>query len=278
MKRFSTILFFATFFCLTSVGVYAQSVIYLDADYNSATAANYTYKRVFKYKEEILHLTFGRDYCGNSTSSVKQTGIHVCTVTDYYRTGEIALVGKIIAGDVGCSQRGGFDGQVVAYYKNGNIKRKETWKSGIKNGVVIFYDEEGNENKREDYVNGKLIEENRFAAPADSPIIGTWKYVECPNNDCSYTWRIVRTSTFVYSQNGVVESKHEQKYFPTQVIKGNWKYTPKTASSGILEEYQGEDLIERGTVKFLNRNQLEYMVTFSPDSNGIGKQYIWTRQ
>jgi len=76
----------------------------------------------------------------------------------------------------------------------------------------------------------------------------------------------------------VVESRHEQQFLQPVIIKGNWKYTPKNSSSGVLEEYLGEDLVERGAVKFLNGNQLEYTITFSQNSDAVGKQTVWTRQ
>lgn len=125
------------------------------------------------------------------------------------------------------------------------------------------------------------VAEDKFTAPTDSPIIGTWKYVEYGTikslYDGSMSSYVKRTSTFIYSQNGVVESIHQDS-IRTDRIKGNWKYIPKTASSGILEEYLGDDLVERATVKFLSRNQLEYTITFSQNSDAIGKQSVWTRQ
>lgn len=125
------------------------------------------------------------------------------------------------------------------------------------------------------------VAEDKFTAPADSPIIGTWRYTECYNNDCNnqgnYSKYLTRTSTFIYSPNGVVESIH-QNSMGTNTIKGNWKYIPKTAASGILEEYLGEDLVERATVKFLGSNQLEYTITFSPNSDAVGRKTVWTRQ
>ena len=272
--------------CLFSISAFAQVVTYLDENYKPAAASNYTYKRVFKYKEPIINPNLGTGYYGGITVNPQLTGLHYCTVTDYYRTGEIALVGTVVAGDVGCTRRGtGFTSQVIAYYKDGTIKRKEPWQSGELNGTVIFYDENGREMKRVDYVKGKMIEEGKFAVSADSPIVGTWQHVEYLNNESRdrvigsviIPPTILRTSTYVYSQNGVVESIHESRLGTTN-LKGNWKYIPKSASSGILEEYQGEDLIERGTVKWLDRNKLEYTITFSQNADFVGKQYVWTRK
>jgi hypothetical protein len=287
MKRLATTLLFATIFCLTTISVFAQSAIYLDANYRPATAENYTYKRVFKYKEPLMSPNPRTTFHGSTTFDPQPTGSHICTVTDYYKTGELALAGKVLSIDVGCSQQSVFDGKVVAYYKNGNIKREESWKVGKLHGTVITYDENERELKRELYENGNRIEEGKFAAPVDSPIIGTWKYVEYGTRESprfngstivvEKTPYEKRTATFIYSQNGVVESIHYNG-FSTSTIKGNWKYIPRDTSSGILEEYQGEELIERGIVKWIGRNQIEYTITFSQNSDVIRNKYIWTRQ
>ena len=55
MERLAMTLIFTLLFCVTAIGVFAQSANYLDANYKTATAENYTYKRVFKYKEPILN-------------------------------------------------------------------------------------------------------------------------------------------------------------------------------------------------------------------------------
>jgi hypothetical protein len=279
------IFFLTTIFCFCSVRASAQNVTYLDENYKPASAANYTYKRVIKYKEPIFIENTGIGIYGNITVNTQPSGLHVCSLIDYYKTGEPALVVSVKTTDFKCSQWW-FDGMATFYFKNGNIKQKAPYKMGKLHGSVISYDESGNEVNREDYENGKLIEKSRFAAPADIPITGTWKYVECYNNDCSpKPWdiyrtgsKIVRTSTFIYSPNGVVESRHERPPLATVVIKGNWKYIPNSASSGVLEEYQGEDLIERATVRWLSRNQLEYTITFSQNPDAVGRQTVWTRQ
>ncbi len=193
------------------------------------------------------------------------------------------MVGKAISADVGCTKLDGYDGQVVYYYENGDIARKEPWQYGKKHGVVITYDRQGNEilQLREEYVKGERIDTSKFSVPADSPIIGAWKYIEYGTRDSlfdgSKSSYVIRTSTYIYSQNGVVESIH-QTMMGTSKIKGNWKYTPKNASSGVLEEFLGNDLVERGNVKFLSRNQLEYTITFSQNTDSVGKQSVWTRQ
>lgn len=129
---------------------------------------------------------------------------------------------------------------------------------------------------------GKPLEGSRFSAPADSPIIGTWKYVDSGvlraySSSAGFIVPHDKILTFIYSQNGVVESIH-QVGDKTSKTKGDWKYISKDASSGVLEEYLGDKLIERASIKFLSRNQLEYTVTLSKDSNLVGKKYVWERQ
>lgn len=255
----------------------------VDADYKPATAADYTYKRVFKYKEPILNPNLGFGYYGNVTTNLKSkpTGLHYCTLTDYYKTGEIALVGKVLATDLGCTQRGGFDGQVVAYYKNGNIKRREPWSSGKLSGNLIFYDEVGNETKREEYVNGKLLEDSKFSAPADSPLLGTRKYVEYTGGVKNEFFNVppsVKSSiTITYNQNGVLEATFQNGLSRTKE-KRNWKYTPKSSSSGVSEEYLGGELVERGNIRWINENQFEYTLIYHVNTNAIEHQTVFTRQ
>jgi hypothetical protein len=310
MKRLSSIFFFATVFCLISISVFAQNVTYLnevpdidkckeinhttkltmavmdcaerETKLIPTTATNYTYKRVMKYKQAIIDPNFGTGYYGGMTSNPQSTGLHYCLLTDYYKTGEVALMGNFVSEDVNCSQRGGFfDGQVVAYYKDGTIKRKEPWSSGKINGVVIFYDEEGNEAKREEYVSGKLIDGNKFSVSADCPLLGTWKFVEY--YDSSYlvanSKPVVKNSiTVTYYQNGILEATFVEGAISTTTEKRNWKYIPKSSSSGISEEYQGDELVERDSIRWITANQFEATVIFHVNPNAVGHRIILTRQ
>ncbi|MEN3329345.1 MAG: hypothetical protein V7638_4152 [Acidobacteriota bacterium] len=137
-------------------------------------------------------------------------------------------------------------------------------------------------NKKEEWIvrrqsnpSNEPIGGGKFSAPADSPMIGTWKYVEYSDKR-----KVIRTSTFIYSPNGVVESIH-QVGTDTIETKNNWKYTAKSPKSGVLEEFSGDDLVERGNVKFGTGNvivSLEYTVTFSKDSSVVGHQSTWIKQ
>ncbi len=267
-------------FCV-SINILAQTTSYLDSDYNPTSSTDYIYKRVLKHKEQIINPNFGLGYYGNLTVNPQLTNLHICSVTDYYKSGELALFGNAITGSISCSPAYGFDGQVVGYYKNGVIKYRAPWSTGKLNGIVIYNDDEGNEVRKEEYVNGKLIEEKKYSAPSDSPITGVWKYEDYRTFksvvDGENSKYLYKTSTYIYSSNGVVESIHQNRY-EKQTLKGNWKYISKTPTTGVLEEFQGEDLIERGNVKFLSSVQIEYTITYSKNANVIGKKSLWSKQ
>jgi hypothetical protein len=133
-----------------------------------------------------------------------------------------------------------------------------------------------------------LIEGGEFSAPVDSPITGTWKYVEYGTTELpkiinstvvmEKTPYVKRTLTFIFSQNGIVETIQNQSNLITGRGKSNWKYTAKTKTSGSLEVVLGDDVIYKGNVNFLNKNKLEYTITFSKNSGEIGNQYVWMRE
>jgi len=223
----------------------------------------------------FLMIAYSNGFYGGRTEYTKQTGKYKVVYDSItIKFPERSITAKVTDSEInGFETEEGKDKKTVWKIQNASSQDKEI----LRNLGILS----------EENIKGSRLEENKFSAPADSPIIGTWKYVECLDNDCSVKDNgiyksqpaILRTSMFIYSQNGVVESRHKLNYQsePT-VVKNNWKYTPKTASSGILEEYQGENLIERANVKFLTRNQLEYKITFSSNSDLVGKQYVWTRQ
>ena len=123
---------------------------------------------------------------------------------------------------------------------------------------------------------------SRISVPADNPLLGTWKceeYHEAVKDKYFPIERyLIRSITLIYSQDGVVESIFVERLWEKGRAKGNWKYTPKNDSSGVVEEYQGDDLGERGSIKWISKNQIEYTVTFNKDENVVGKKFIFTRQ
>lgn len=257
----------------------AQGVTYIDANGKEVTAANYTYKRVIKYEGALMddnHLPVYMNGFPIVTNNFVQTGRHYCSLVEYYRTGETAREVKWLwSFSKNCSP-GAIHGQEILYYKNGSRKQVATYDIGKLHRRLTAYDEAGNQTKQEDYDHGVRIEENRL-------IVGTWKFEWYYSQQRSMGAGIIIPgnvkviSTVTYSQDNSGEASHITGYGITQ-SKSNWKYIPKDASSGMLETYQGGNLVERGIVKWLSRDQHEYTVNFSPDSTVVGKQFVRTRQ
>jgi hypothetical protein len=102
MKYLKRAYCFILLVCLLRIGVFAQTVAYLDENYNPATSSNYTFKRVLKYLKPIINPNYGVGDKGNITVHPAPTGLHVCSLTDYYRTGEPALAANIVVLDPTC--------------------------------------------------------------------------------------------------------------------------------------------------------------------------------
>lgn len=127
---------------------------------------------------------------------------------------------------------------------------------------------------------GSLRESNKYSAPVDSPIIGTWKYQDGCTTKNVYgitSTSCKQTSSITYSQNGSVQSLHVIDV-SVQSLVGNWKYTAENESSGVLEEFKDGKLVEKGNVKFLGKSQLQYTITFSANSDIVGRTYIWNKE
>jgi hypothetical protein len=280
MKRLLIIFFFVTVFYLSAASAFAQNIIYLDVDYKPATAANYFYKRAIKHKEPVMNLNLGTDIYGGVTSNAQPSGLHICSLTDYYKTGEPALVVNVKTNNPNCSG-GYFDGAAVYYFKNGGFKRKEFWKFGKLEGAVVYYDEEGKEAKREEYVNGKLIEEGKVSAPADSPVIGTWKHVEYYDFNNSgqeiggikIPPSVKEELTITFSNNGVYSSVSRNS-ISSAPSKFNWKYSAKT---GIYELFLGHEMLARCSVKWIDADTFEDTILFSNEPSYIGIKRIFRR-
>lgn len=127
---------------------------------------------------------------------------------------------------------------------------------------------------------GSLRESNKYSAPVDSPIIGTWKYQDGCTTKNVYgitSTSCKQMSSITYSKDGSVQSLHVIDVSVQSVI-GNWKYTAENETSGVLEEFKDGKLVEKGNVRFLGRSQLQYTITFSANSDSIGKTYTWNKQ
>src|SRR6267142_1725857 len=269
------IIFMCAVLCAAPVGILAQSVTYLGENYEETSKADYVYKRVIKYREPIINLNPGTTSNGlGITVHPQPSGLHICSLIDYYRTGEPALVVNLITFNVDCTQ-GSFDGQAISYYRNGNLKQKSFYKIGKLYGLLITYNEDGTEKRRVEYENGNRIEENKFAVPANFFLVGMWKYVEYyerqiftgifANTPPSVKQTIIAT----FYQNGILEINVNNSLTST-TEKTNWKFIPKNETTGILEQYLGDDLLYRGDVRRLNGGQFEYINTFHQNANMIG--------
>jgi hypothetical protein len=123
------------------------------------------------------------------------------------------------------------------------------------------------------------IEGGEFSAPADSPIIGTWKQIEYKTIELPkiINGTVVmektrqpsgKTMTFIFSQNGVVEIISNQGLLELGKGKFNWIYTSTTKTSGSLKIFLEKNVITEGKVSFLNKNKLEL----------VGTQDIWIKE
>src|SRR5436309_8947509 len=124
--------FFIVFICLVysmSMTAFSQTIVYLDEHQNPTTSSNFTYKRVITYLRPIINPGLGIGNNGNFTTHPTPTGLHVCSLHDYYRTGEPALAANVIVSDPTCPANDmSFDGPVTWYYRDGNIKQKAVYK------------------------------------------------------------------------------------------------------------------------------------------------------
>ncbi|MBO0859117.1 MAG: hypothetical protein J2P21_11695 [Chloracidobacterium sp.] len=257
-------------------GAFAQSISYLDPNYNPASEKSYAFKRVIKYKNPVAITHIGRDYYGNWTSHSELTGLHVCSLTDYFPGGEVALVANVISNEMTCAHWN-FDGKVVYYYRSGHIRKTESYKVAKLQGDVITYAEDGREVTKEHYEGGQLIDNKKYAVAPNNPLVGKWKYVRrwdkayCVIGPC-----VQSTLECAFSSSGInyTQYRDSQSNWDSQV---NWKYISTGSATGVLEGYQGE-LISRGDVRWINRNEFDFTYTFSTDANSIGQKMRFVRE
>ena len=130
---------------------------------------------------------------------------------------------------------------------------------------------------------------NKFTVPSDSPLIGTWKYEErgepfgIPGYS-SHPGLLKKRMVAVFSSNATLEITvqegfvDDQSVFPSRTEKTNWKYIPKDKFSGVLEQYQGDGLLFKGNVRWINSNQFEYTNTFNTNSSAVGTKILYIKQ
>jgi len=270
--------FIVSYICFGAAGARAQAgVSYLDENHHPATEEDYFYKRTVKYKRDIINPNFGIGYKGNITTNPTPTGLHVCTVIDYYRTGEVALIYDALSLELSCTDLAA-DGPAISYYRNGRIHQKGSYVAGKPQGWVITYDEAGGVEKKELYQNGKRIEENKFPVAPNMPLIGTWVCKQYyPQYYKNIQPQIKSVTTAVFYGNSWLEITSKSGV-TSKTEYTNWRYIPTGGYSGTLEQYQGDDLLYRGDVRWISMDQFEYTNTFHQDPSRIGQKLTYTRQ
>jgi hypothetical protein len=261
---------------------FAQIVVstsYLDRDYHPASERSYTFKRVITYKNQVFVPHATTDYYGTLHIDENPSGLHVCSLADYFASGEPALVANVISLKTSCDQWS-FDGKVVYFYRSGRMRKTEFYKYGKLQGDVITYAEDGKVLTKDHYEGGQHIDERKYAVDADQPLVGKWKYVKYKENCSRYdTTCIESTLVWTISANGICDSRLVSQYqYNNWEAQSNWKYTSTGPATGVWEDHQGETLVERGNMRWISRNEIEYTVTFSPDPNGIGRRLRFVRE
>jgi antitoxin component YwqK of YwqJK toxin-antitoxin module len=149
---------------------FAQPVVstsYLDRDYHPASERSYAFKRVIKYTGEIYNtrIKMDKDYLQHVEST--PSGVHTCSLTDYFPSGEPALVANLNSRDMLCKEWW-FDGKVVYFYRSGRIRRTEFYNLTKLQGEVITYAEDGRILTKEHYEGGQLIDNRGYAVGSKS--------------------------------------------------------------------------------------------------------------
>lgn len=121
-----------------------------------------------------------------------------------------------------------------------------------------------------------------FEIPANSPLLGTWTYVEyfdlpsyVPQEAREALKRVKTSMTAVFSKDGTLEITTHS--FMDLAERTSWNYVPQGETAGTLEQYKGSEMLSKSNVKWVNANQLEYTVTYHKDSKLIGTKITWTR-
>ncbi len=127
----------------------------------------------------------------------------------------------------------------------------------------------------------KNAEAERKKAEVEQLFIGGWKHLEvAPNSN----W-INKEVIINFSKNGSATSSNRNF---TSAITVNWKwlYTPENDSSGVMELFIDNKLVEKASVKWISKNQFEYRITYVNYgitqgwgvSNFIGDKFAFNRQ
>lgn len=96
------------------------------------------YDKDWKVVKNAYFASYYRIYDVSNGSKVRKP------FRDYYITGELQAEGGYISIDAYDDSKSVFDGEMIGYYKNGNIQFKRFEDEGVVEGEVFFYYENGN--------------------------------------------------------------------------------------------------------------------------------------
>ena len=80
----------------------------------------------------------------------------ICKLTDFYKSGEVSKTAILYSSFSDC-RIWSFDGDLNTFYKSGKPKVKTKYVQGKQHGLRITFNEDGTEQKRENYENGVLV-------------------------------------------------------------------------------------------------------------------------
>jgi antitoxin component YwqK of YwqJK toxin-antitoxin module len=197
----------------------------------------------------------------------------MCSLTDYFPSGEPALVANVYSLKTNCSDWV-FDGKVVFFYPSGHMRKTEFYNANKLQGDVITYAEDGRILTKDHYEKGQQIDERKYAVAPNQPLVGRWRGSACrdPRGACfEYTllWTI--------NSNGILNTRFQGRLQNSEMVT-NWKYTSTGPAAGVLEEFQGDTLGWKGDIRWINRYEFEYTTTFAPDANSIGQRFRFVRE
>lgn len=257
---------------------FAQSVSYVDRDGHPASAKSYAFKRVIKYKEQIYIPHSTTDRYGIQHIDQNPSGLHICSLTDYFPSGEPALVANIFSQQPSCDQWS-FKGKVIYYYRSGRIRKTEFYQpAGILEGDAITYAEDGRIVTKEHYEGGQSIDTDKYQVAANHPLAGKWKR-RCVDDDSAFNTCTQSRLLWTISPNGILYTQSLGEN-PAENWEGqtNWKYTSTGPATGVLEEFQGKTLVERGNIRWMSKNEFEDTIAFSPNPDVIGERFRFVRE
>lgn len=258
MKHFNLLplITFSVLLFSSSVVFAQERTYFLNKDRKICGKANAVYSRtkISRY----LHGGISTDYGGTP-------GFTIFEMTErYYPSGVVALTTYNIEEPGNPWQLDCFDGETTWYYSNGNIREKGFYSFGKKKGEFTYYDKTGKLLKTEYYEDDKLIDKDKFKAPGNSPFLGKWQFVRTDFTTYRFSHEFFRDGTSRYQ----VEFNNpvwgwSPNYRTPKIF--NWKYKSISPNTGMLEQFQGNDLVNRYFIQWNNPNLFTAVLEYTTE-------------